>query len=320
MSQLMQRLLYPYLAPAGDTGGGGGGADLGNDFTPTGDDAVPAAKDEPKKEEPKVDKTDPDGKDELTDDERKQGKYIPRERLADVTRKAKAKEEAYQAEIQSLRQSLEANKVDANIEQIDAKISELDAAYDTHMMEGEKEKARAAKAELRKYEQARSQMVSHAYSVQAQLAAIEQYRYDNALDAIEQQYTVLNEQSEDFDPEKTQEIADLMTYHQTKGLTKADALRKATTVILGPPKTRDAAPDANALRAERSEEARKSALETIKKQPPDISKVGLDSDKLGGGGKVSGKDLLKMGQDQFSKIDEETLKSLRGDDFVGEAA
>lgn len=328
MSLKAQHLLFPYLAPAGDTGGGADKPpDRGDDFVPTGDDADPeVTKPEPtptpdpeaKGDEPKGD-ADPEAKDTLTDEERKAGKYVPRDRLNEVSRKAKAKEEAYQAEIQQLRQSLEANKVDANIEQIDAKIAELDGKYDDLMMDGEKEKAKAVKAELRKYEQARSQMVSHAYSVQAQLAAIEQYRYDNALDALEQQYDVLNEAKEDFDAEKTQEVAELMAFHQSKGMSKADALRKAAATLLGPPKTKDAAPDANALRAQRTEEARKKAAKTIGAQPPDISKVGVDSDKLGGGS-VKPKDLLRMSQDEFAKLDEATLKTLRGDDFAGEEA
>lgn len=322
-----QHLLFPYLAPAGDTSGGTAPLDRGDDFVPTGDDAADSEvkKPEPKVEpevktgEPKVDTTDPDAKDTLTDEERKAGKYVPRDRLNEVSRKARAKEEAYQNEIQQLRKSLDANKVDANIEQIDTKIAELDGKYDDLMMDGEKEKAKAVKAELRKYEQARSQMVSQAYSVQAQLAAIEQYRYDNALEALEQQYDVLNEATDVFDADVTTEIAELMSFHQSKGLSKADALRKAAHTLLGPPKTKDAATDANALRAQRSTEARKSAADTINKQPPEISKVGIDSDKLGGG-TVKPKDLLKMSQDQFAKLDEETLSKLRGDEYVGEGA
>ncbi len=332
MSLTMQQLLYPYLAPAGDAGGGAGKPDFGDDHVPTDDDAAPPAK----KAEPVVDTTDPEkkeakgegeeeeddgGKDELTDEDRKKTKYVPRDRLNDVTRKSKAKEEAYQAEIAQLRQALDANKVDATIEQLDAKIAELGDKYDDHMMEGEKEKAKATRAELRKMETARQQMVSHAYSVQAQLAAIEQYRYDNALDALEQQYPVLNEQADDYEPDKTQEVADLMAYlQQSKGLSKADALRKAATTLLGPPPESKKEPEGNALKAQRTEEARKKALKTVNAQPADISKVGLDSDKLGGGGKITGKDLLKMDHDKFVTVDEETLKSLRGDDFVGEAA
>lgn len=329
MSLKMQQLLYPYLAPAGDAGGGDGGKpDFGDDHVPTDDDAAapaakkdepvveaPAAKDEEKKDE------DDEGKDELTEEDRKKTKYVPRDRLNDAIRKSKAKEEAYQAEIAQLRQAVDSQKVDATIEQIDQKIAELGDKYDDHMMEGEKEKAKAVRVELRKMEAARQQMVSHAYSVQAQLAAIEQYRYDNALDVLEQQYPVLNEQADDYEPDKTQEVADLMAYlQQTKGLSKADALRKAASTLLGPPPADKKEPDGNALKAQRTEEARKKALKTVGSQPADISKVGLDSDKLGGGGKITGKELIKMDQDKFATIDEETLKSLRGDDFVGEAA
>lgn len=321
MSLLMQHLLHPYLAPAGEAGGGTGAPDFGNDHVPTDDDAAPAkpeAKPEAKADDAKPEGEE-EGKDTLTDEERKKAKYVPTERLAEVTRKAKAKEEAYQNEIAQLRQQLESNKVDENIEQIDAKLAELDEKYDDHMMEGEKEKAKAIRAEIRKLTSARQQMVSYAYSAQAQLAAIEQYRYDNALDSLEAQYPQLREGTDEFDPELTEEIADLMTVYQQRGASKAEALRKATLARLGPPPAKADAPPGSALKEARTTEARQKALETVKKQPPDIAKVGQDSDKLGGG-PVQAKDLAKMSQEQFAKLDEETLKRIRGDDFVGEAA
>lgn len=323
MSLLMQHLLHPYLAPAGDAGGGGSDAavlDRGDDFTPTDDDAAPPKKDAPApvvKEEPSAkDETD-EGKDELTDEERKQAKYVPRQRLNEVVQKSKSKEEAYQAEIAKLRQQIESNKVDENIEKLDENLAVLEDKYDDHMMEGEKDKAKAVRAEIRKLTAARQQMVSYAYSAQAQIAAIEQYRYDNALDTLETLYPQLNEQADEFSPEVTQEIADLMAVYQQRGLGKAEALKRAVNARLGPPPVKDAEkPSGSALKEERTQEARKKALDAVQKQPPDISKVGEDSDKRGGGA-VKGKDLTKMTQEQFSKLDEETLIRLRGDEFEG---
>ena len=315
MSLLMQHLLHPYLAPAGEAGGGTGAPDFGNDHVPTDDDAAPVKPEaEAKAPEAKApeEKPESEGKDELTDEDRKKAKYVPAERLGEVTRKAKAKEEAYQNEIAQLRQQLESQKVDENIEQIDAKLAELEDKYDDHMMEGEKDKAKALRAEIRKLSSARQQMVSYAYSAQAQLAAIEQYRYDNALDALEAQYPQLKEGHEAFDPEVTEEIADLMSVYQQRGASKAEALRRATVARLGPPVIAEGKPVGSALKEERTTEARKKALDTVSKQPPDISKVGTDSDKLGGG-PVQGKDLLKMTQEQFAKLDEDILSKMRGD-------
>lgn len=328
MSLLMQHLLHPYLAPAGEAGGGGGGAeavlDRGDDFTPTDDAAAPAKKEEPKpeakKEEPKPEaKTgDEDGKDELTDEERKQAKYVPRHRLNEVVQKSKAKEEAYQAEIAKLRQQVESNKVDENIEKLDENLAKLEDQYDDHMMEGEKDKAKAVRAEIRKLTAARQQMVSYAYSAQAQIAAIEQYRYDNALDTLEAQYPQLNEQNDEFSSEVTQEIADLMAVYQQRGMSKAESLKRAVTARLGPPPVKEEGekPSGSALKEERTQEARKKALDTVQKQPPDISKVGEDSDKRGGAA-PQGKDLAKMPFEKFAKLDDDTLAKLRGDDFEG---
>lgn len=322
MSLLMQHLLYPYLAPAGEAGGGGSDAavlDRGDDFTPTDDEAAPkkeATKPEAKAEA-KAEAEDDGGKDELTDEERKQTKYVPRQRLNDVVQKSKTKEEAYQAEIAKLRQQVEANKVDENIEKLDENLAKLEDQYDDHMMEGEKDKAKAVRAEIRKLTAARQQMVSYAYSAQAQIAAIEQYRYDNALDTLEAQYPQLNEQDDAFEPDVTQEIADLMAVYQQRGMSKAESLKRAVAARLGPPPVKDGErPSGSALKEERKQEARKKALDTVAKQPPDISKVGEDSDKRGGG-PVQGKDLTKMTQEQFAKLDDDTLAKLRGDEFEG---
>jgi hypothetical protein len=66
-----------------------------------------------------------------------------------------------------------------------------------------------------------------------------------------------------------------------------------------------------------AEERRKAAvaknLEVAGKQPPSTKDVGLDSDKMGGG--LNARDVIKMPQEQFNKLDEAQLAKMRGDDI-----
>ena len=68
------------------------------------------------------------------------------------------------------------------------------------------------------------------------------------------------------------------------------------------------------LAEQRAKAAREKAAEADKKQPPDGKNVGLDSDKAGGG-KDGDVDVLRLSQDKFAKLDEETKAKLRGDEL-----
>ena len=99
------------------------------------------------------------------------------------------------------------------------------------------------------------------------------------------------------------------------GQKRADALAKAVKYVLGAPPAAGKAGDddkAKELADQRAAEARKKAAEANKKQPPDGKNVGLDSDKAGGG-KGGDVDVLRLSQDKFAKLDEETKAKLRGD-------
>jgi hypothetical protein len=66
------------------------------------------------------------------------------------------------------------------------------------------------------------------------------------------------------------------------------------------------------LAEERARKAREKAAEANRRQPAGTSGVGLDSDKAG---KMSemGIDVMRMSQDKFAKLDDETKARLRGD-------
>ena len=56
------------------------------------------------------------------------------------------------------------------------------------------------------------------------------------------------------------------------------------------------------------------SLDASKRTPPDASRLGQDSDKLGGG-MVTAEDAMKMPDEDFLKLDEKTLARVRGDEL-----
>ena len=103
----------------------------------------------------------------------------------------------------------------------------------------------------------------------------------------------------------------LMSAFVARGFTRHAALNKAVKYVVGnAPKMEDT----DVLRKARDLEARKKTADALKKTPPNMSKTGLDSDKAGGSGK-HGIDVMKLNQEKFAKLDEETKAALRGDEL-----
>ena len=64
--------------------------------------------------------------------------------------------------------------------------------------------------------------------------------------------------------------------------------------------------------AERKKEAVKKTLDAVGKTPPSTTKVGMDSDKAGGA--LTAKDVMKLSQEDFSKLPDDVLARMRGDE------
>ena len=298
---IQQLISRGYWAPAGDdgaAGGGGGGADdknppvdRGDDFKSPLDNAGKGDKldpDEDDKSKDKGDKADPDKEGEETaeekaererleaEEEKKKRIRIPKSRFDEALGKAKQREQALLDEIEKLK--------------------------------GGQQASATAKADLTEYQ-------TNTKSEAARKAAIDEMSYNAQLAGYEAKYPALNPEHEDFDEDKTDEVATLLNAFVKAGQKRADALAKAVKYVLGAPPAAGKGGDGDKskeLADQRAADARKKAAEANKKQPPDGKNVGLDSDKAGGG-KGGDVDVLRLSQDKFAKLDEETKAKLRGD-------
>ena len=330
---IRQLISRGYWAPAGDdggaAGGGGGGADDKNPPVDRGDDfksPLDGAGKGDKLDPDEDDKADPDKEGEETaeekaererleaEEEKKKRIRIPKSRFDEALGKAKQREQALLDEIEKLKGGQQASATAKAVKDMRTEIDKLQDKYEDLILDGKKDEARKVRRQVEELRDELSEYQTNTKSEAARKAAIDEMSYNAQLAGYEAKYPALNPEHEDFDEDKTDEVATLLNAFVKAGQKRADALAKAVKYVLGAPPSGKADDDDKAKDAaeKRAAEARKKAAEANKRQPPDGKNVGLDSDKAGGG-KGGDIDVLRLSQDKFAKLDEETKAKLRGD-------
>lgn len=239
---------------------------------------------------------------------------IPKSRFDEAQAKARAREQALLEEIERLKSGQQASATQKAVSDMRAKIEELQDKYEDLILDGKKEEARKIRKQI---DSMREDLVEYQTSVKsdaARKAAIDELSYNAQLASFEAKYPVINPEHEDFDEDLTNEVATLLNAFVKSGVKRSEALAKAVKYVLGAPPEQKVSDAAKALAEERAKKAREKAAEADKKQPPSTAKVGLDSDKAGKGGEL-GIDVMRLSQEKFAKLDEETKARLRGDEL-----
>ena len=331
MSFAIQQLISRgYWAPAGDDGAAGGGGaddktspvDRGDDFKSPLDSAGKGDKlgDEDDKSTDKGDKADLDKEGEETEEEKaerlrleaeeekKKRIRIPKSRFDEALGKAKQREQALLDEIEKLKGGQQASATAKAVKDMRAEIDKLQDKYEDLILDGKKDEARKVRLQVEELRDELSEYQTNTKSEAARKAAIDEMSYNAQLAGYEDKYTELKPENEDLDEDKTDEVATPPNAFVKAGQKRADALAKAVKYVLGAPPAAGKGGDddkAKELADRRAAEARKKAADANKKQPPNGKDVGLDSDKAGGG-KGGDVDVLRLSQDKFAKLDEET--------------
>ena len=331
---IRQLISRGYWAPAGDDGaaaGGGTAVDRGDDFKSPLDDAGKGDKldgegDKPENEEGKTD-LDKEGEETEeekaererleAEEEKKKRIRIPKARFDEALGKAKQREQALLDEIEKLKGGQHASATAKAVRDMRDEIDKLQDKYEDLILDGRKDEARKVRRQVEMLRDELSEYQTNTKSEAARRAAIDEMSYNAQLAGYEAKYPALNPEHEDFDEDKTDEVAALLDAFVKSGQKRADALAKAVKYVLGAPPAAGKGGDddkAKGLAEQRAAEARKKAAEANKRQPPSGKNVGLDSDKAGGG-KGGDVDVLRLSQDKFAKLDEETKAKLRGDEI-----
>lgn len=340
---LMMTLMSRLYAPMGDDGGAGGGAatlDRGDDWDPPEDDDADdsaAGKGDTKAaghDDDDIDPEDPDGEKEekpeekaedKAEDKKRKESRIPLSRHKELLEKERAKRAELEQRLNQYQQGNQVASLNEDITKAEDRIMGLEKEYAKLLADGEVEKASTLMSQIRNLERQVVEAKSDMKIAAAEARATERARYNIALERIEGAYPELNPDHDSFDEELLSDVADLKaSYESRRNLTPTMALQKAVEKLLGSrtkaqervlettPRVSDK-DVAKEVAAERKKEGTKRTAEAVSKQPPSLAKSGLDSDKAGGG--ISSKDIMKMSQEDFAKLDEDTLKRLRGDDF-----
>lgn len=239
---------------------------------------------------------------------------IPKARFDEAQNKARAREAALLEEIEKLRGGQQASATQLAVEERRTQISEMQDKYEDLILDGMKDEARKVRHTLDAMREELSDYQTSVKSDAARRSAIEELSYNASLANVESRYPTLNPDNEEFDPATTDEVASLMGMFVNSGVSRDAALARAVKYVLGaPPQARDVA-DAAAQGAarKRAEAARAKAAAANKQQPANTNRVGVDSDKAGSAD-GSGIDVMRLSQDKFAKLDEETKARLRGD-------
>lgn len=292
-------------SPLDEAGKGSEGDEAGKDDAAKGDkldegDETPEEKAEREKQE--------------AEEAKKRNIRIPKSRFDEAQAKARAREQALLEEIEKLKGGQQASATQRAVSDMRSKIEELQDKYEDLILDGKKDEARKTRKQV---DAMREELVEYQTSVKsdaARQAAVDELSYNAQLAGFEAKYPALNPEHEDFNEDQTNEVATLLNAFVKSGTKRSEALAKAVRYVLGAPPDQKVSDAAKALAEERAKKAREKAAEADKKQPPSSAKVGLDSDKAGKGGE-QGIDVMRLSQDKFSKLDEETKAKLRGDEL-----
>lgn len=254
-------------------------------------------------------------------------KRIPLKRHEAILAKERERREQLETQLKGFQGQQVVAKTNDEITKRETKISELEADMAKAQADGEHAKVAKLMSDIRKLDREVMGLESEVKIAAAESRAIETARYRVTLERIEEQYPILNEDSPEFDEEVYTEVVDLMKAYRAAGRTPADALQRAVKKELGAStyaqkqattvKARVDEDDVQAkTKAERTAAATDKTLKALKQPATATAKTGLNSNDAGAA--KTAKDVIKMSQADFAKLDEKELARLRGDEVNAE--
>jgi len=229
---------------------------------------------------------------------------VPKSRLDEVLAKQKALQKQLDEMNKAKQQQVE------NAPEYD--FASKEAEYQELVLNGEAEKAVQLRNEIRNAEKEQfmfevQQKMGQTVQQSQEMTALQQKANE-----IQAKYPILDENSASFDADLTQEVLDLRDAFMIQGFSGSDALQKATDYTLAVKKpellrsTSTIQPKVDNTLTEKKKVANiNKKLQASDSQPPQMKGEGARVDK-----KV---DLLKLSEDEFAALPEETLRRLRGD-------
>lgn len=301
--------------------------DRGDDFTPTGPDAVAGVVEDDQKVDEALAKVTDDQPEEKAEEKVEakaeeegekprddKGRFIPKDRFDEAVRKERAEKEALASRLKEFEEKEAQRAVAADFEEANKQVKEMIKKHTSLLADGELDKASDLMEKILEMKEEISERKAAARADQAKNAAKEEVRYDALVAKLEADYPQINPDAEEFDKASVRKVqAYMQGLMQTERLSPSAALKEAVETILGSTRKTDttAAQKAEDLGVRRKESAVAKAMDAKAKQPASTKSVGVDHDKTGGALDASA--VMKMSWDEFVKLPDAKLAEMRGD-------
>jgi len=312
----------------GDTGGGGT-VDRGDNFDAGGQtaDDQSAANAGASEDDLKV-ATGEENKDGAEGDQPRDatGKFakkereavIPKSRFDEQVRKERERAEAAERRLAEIEQQRQQVARGADIGKLEDEVKELRAKERKALIAGDDKTATEMSEQADRLNRQIAIEQARDMTAAAKESAREEIRWDMTLESIEKQYPALDETSEHFDQDLSDDVLDAMSgIMRRERLPRSQALVKAVQKVMDRQKGAEAAEtEGKGLRSAAKEEDRKEAavkknVDAANRQPASTKKVGADSDKHGQNKEVP--DANDMTFEEFSALPDTTKAKMRGD-------
>ena len=238
-----------------------------------------------------------------TVEDKKKSPMVPKSRLDEVL----AKQKALQKQLDE--QAAQQAQLQADAPQYDFETKEVE--YQELVLEGETEKATLLRTEIRNAEKDQMMFEVQQRMGQTVQQSQEAVELQSVAKAIEQQYPILDENSQEYNESTASEVIDLRDAFIVQGYQAADALTKATSYVMGtntPEPAQAPAPKQDGAVVQKKKKAAvQKKIAASQSQPPDLQ--GQSNSERGEGTL----DVNALSDDEFSALPEETLRRLRGD-------
>lgn len=341
---------YQEEAKDGEQGGGGGAADRGDDFVePDGDAAAKeAAEKKAADEKAAAEKKEADDKAAREAEEKRVAEKkerdakvsIPKDRFDEAVGKERARAEAAEKARAELEEKLAAHAKGADVAKLQKEISDLEDALEAKMAEGTPAERKAIREQIRAKQDLLVDARVNARALEATAVAIEQGNYNTEVARLESKYPFLNvDLKDEFDQDLADEVMDLKGAYEAAGLGSTAALQKAVKTLGHKLDAKAGEAKAAAEKADAEAKEKEAQAAKVKKAEEDAAKAAEEKAKAeeekrraaavekgqqakkdsapgtSGQGEVKTgeRDVKKMSDSEFDKLDDAEKKRLRGD-------
>ena len=230
---------------------------------------------------------------------------VPKSRLDEVLAKQKALQKQLNEQM--------AKEAEVQAEAPKYEFDTKEAEYQQLVLDGESEKATALRTEIRNAEREQTMFEVQQKMGQTVQQSQEAIQLQTTAQLIQEQYPILDENSQDYNKEMADEVIDLRDAFIVQGYQASDALTKATKYVVAgnEPIVEATTPLPKKGNGEIAQKKKKAAvqkkIEASESQPPDLKGQG-NAER--GEGTL---DVNALSEDEFNALPEETLRRLRGD-------